>query len=402
MADSKHLDILTRGAEPWKRWRREHPSQRPDLSGLELTGINLFGFDLSRARLNDVNLQRANLRQADLRGATLHGANLSEAQFVRARLIKADLRRADMIGAKLDRADLRRADLSQADLFGADLSQADLRGAYLESTNLAGAIISGVRLYGSVRDHWKIDGIICDHVFWDRQGLERMPSEGRFKEHQFESIWERMPTPDEHFRASLSSGDSDILILKRHQHDGRLKQTPTVFSDALLAYLNALADIQHLVNEYRGRHGHEVAIASISHQKHICVEITGATETLGLIRESIVPWRRRYTEEVEKINRAISKARITEREADILEIRSHSEKNPVETRMLEAEAAKKRTEAHLLRQRAQDTRHYIYKEIEADLAKLLPADTLSPNQWTRFKQKSSASITLLAESDLAD
>jgi hypothetical protein len=403
MANPNHLEILNQGDAAWRKWRQGNPTLRPDLRGLDLVGINLFRADLSRCDLNEVNLKKANLREANLSGANLAQADLSEAVCTKAKMIKANLQQADLIGIKLGQADLRRANFHLADLFGADLSEADLRGAVLMAANLSSAIISGARLHASIRDDWKVNGIICDHIFWDPQGRQRIPAEGKFKHHQFESIYETLPTPYDHFAASVvPQATADILILKRNTHDGLLKITPTVFSESLLAYLNAVADLQHLIYEYSGVAGSEVAVISISQHQHITVEITGAAPLLTLIRETIVPWRRRYGREVEKIDRAINKACIIDREAEILEIRSNTEANTMEARMLQAEAAKMRAEAHLLVQKGQEISHFIYREMETDLLKLLPTENMPPNRVEEFKSRASTPMQLLAKSDLAD
>jgi hypothetical protein len=178
--------------------------------------------------------------------------------------------------------------------------------------------------------------------------------------------------------------------------------TPESFTESIQPYLNALADLQRLVNEFSDKPEPAVAIISISHQKHTVIEIAGATQLIALIRDSIVPWRSRHAGEVDRVNRAMTRSRIILREAEILKLRSETESNHVEAGMLEAEAAKKRTEANLLHQKAGEIRKYIYKEIEADLLKLLPTENIPKNRLSQFKARSAAFLHALAESYLAD
>lgn len=403
MANPKHLDMLKQGVDAWKNWRRENPTQRPDLSGVELAGANLYRVDLSHAKLNDTNLNKANLREADLTGAILYRADLGETVLTKAKLIKANLRRADLIGAKLHRCDLRKADLGKADLFGADLSEVDLRGASLTASNLSSAIITGARLYGTVRDDWRLDNIICDYIYWDARIQQRMPPEGKFDAHEFESIYERLPSPGAHFTRSVAvRGQTNTLILRGKTGSDMSTLTPDVLSTAILPYLSALADLQRLVNEFSDKPNPRVAIVSISHQKHTVAEISGAGPLLALIRDAIVPWRRRYAGEVSKVNRAITRARIILREAEILKLRSGTENNTVEAKMLDAEASKKYTEANLLHQKASEIRQQIYNEIEADLLRLLPVESMPKKRLAQFKNRSTVPMRVLAESDLAD
>ncbi len=96
MANDEHLEILKKGVEAWNRWREEHRSEHPDLSGADLSDAYLTGADLTSA-----NLTLASLRGVDLTGADLTFANLNG-----------------------------------TDLSGADLSDANLRGAILREANL--------------------------------------------------------------------------------------------------------------------------------------------------------------------------------------------------------------------------------------------------------------------------
>src|SRR5262245_16472971 len=102
MYDYEHLLVLrTRDAAGWNKWRAQHGSIRPNLSGADLRDYILTG---------------ANCRGVDLRGANL---------------INADLRGADLTGANLCWTNLRGADLT-----GADLSHATLFATVFGSTGL--------------------------------------------------------------------------------------------------------------------------------------------------------------------------------------------------------------------------------------------------------------------------
>lgn len=78
MANEEHLAILKQGVEVWNRWRKEHPSIEPVLSGADLRHAYLREADLS-----GVNLTRADLRHTYLRDADLRGADLRVAGFIR-------------------------------------------------------------------------------------------------------------------------------------------------------------------------------------------------------------------------------------------------------------------------------------------------------------------------------
>ena len=173
MANSKHFQILSQGAEAWNRWRNENPKIRPDLSGADLSRMNLVGAylsdaDLSEANLQGANLRRAQLNRANLRGANLESADLTEADIVHAILAGANLTKANLTSAEVQYSDLSDADFSGANLTGgqfydamlnrarfvdtdltrANFSGADFQGANLSGSDLKGTTLRKAKLYG--------------------------------------------------------------------------------------------------------------------------------------------------------------------------------------------------------------------------------------------------------------
>ena len=51
MVNQEHLEILKQGVDAWNKWREEHRSVQPDLSGAQLINTDLSGANLSRAKL---------------------------------------------------------------------------------------------------------------------------------------------------------------------------------------------------------------------------------------------------------------------------------------------------------------------------------------------------------------
>jgi uncharacterized protein YjbI with pentapeptide repeats len=178
MADPEHVDRIQSGVQGWNRWRRSHPSIRPDLSQLklgngrrlleaDLAGINLAGASLRATTLVRANLVGANPSRSDLSGANLAGAKLQGARlagatlggtdFFQADLTSVDLRGTDLRDVDLFRALLRKAKLGgarirkarEAVLIQASISNCDLAGAQLQDADLTDAQMSGVNLRGA-------------------------------------------------------------------------------------------------------------------------------------------------------------------------------------------------------------------------------------------------------------
>ena len=176
MANEEHLKILEQGIRVWKKWRKENPDIKPDiteanlkyanLSYANLTNANLRNADLFKAKLLYTDLRNADLTDAylgsvssfyaDLTDAILIGAdffrdslmfaNLTNANLLQSKLIKAYLKGVDLREACLVRANLLDANLAFADLTDANLTEAYLAKIYLEGANLTNANLSSADL----------------------------------------------------------------------------------------------------------------------------------------------------------------------------------------------------------------------------------------------------------------
>jgi len=144
MANPEHLEIVLKGPESINQWRKQHPTERFDLSK-----ANLSSTDLSWASLSGGNLSKANLSNAKLFIARLVETDLSEANLNGAVLIGADLTLANLSRASLSDALLFGVNLYYANLSKVDLSEAELPDTYfyntiLTATNFNKAIFSNV------------------------------------------------------------------------------------------------------------------------------------------------------------------------------------------------------------------------------------------------------------------
>lgn len=169
MAETDFLALIEQGAEPWNRWRADHPTVQPDLRKAYLFGQVLAGFNLS-----GVDLGRACLISADLRGANLSKARLQAVYASKADLSEADLREAD----------LSRGNFGEADFSGAILTDIRANGA-----NFAQACFTGASLA-----NWQIDQTIAlqalrgSHLYVNKQ---RKPSSGEFRPGELAALIKR-------------------------------------------------------------------------------------------------------------------------------------------------------------------------------------------------------------------
>lgn len=162
MANPEQLRMLKQGKDAWNRWRREHPTIRPDLRGIDLRreyleGINfqdtdlrssdltealLPGADLRRARLEGANLCDSLLERVDFREASLNRANFAGAILIGAKLSTTTATETDFSGAIISDANLENTDFSKSKFVNANVSRADLTDACFDSSELVGAFLS--------------------------------------------------------------------------------------------------------------------------------------------------------------------------------------------------------------------------------------------------------------------
>lgn len=134
MANPEHLAILEQGVDFWNQWRRENPTDYPDLSGANLAERDLPGIKLSLAYLADTNLSGARLSRANL-----NGANAPRAHFTGAVLWSAHLVSASLGGARFDDARLNHTLFSSNYLGDADFAGAQLSNCIFASTDVSPA-----------------------------------------------------------------------------------------------------------------------------------------------------------------------------------------------------------------------------------------------------------------------
>jgi len=131
MANPLHIHKLREGVAAWNQWRKEDPDTRPDLSKLTI----------NRETFQDTLLWDHPSEKVNLTGLDLNHANLHLVRLVGVNLREASLDRADLLGAMLIQVDLQKAGLNRASLARSSLHQVRLREAHLE-----GAIFAAARL----------------------------------------------------------------------------------------------------------------------------------------------------------------------------------------------------------------------------------------------------------------
>ena len=158
--DVLRLSLLEKGPGYWNEWRKAHPSEKPQLSGIQFptriingqgAGVRLRDLDLSEAEFRGVQLHFAGLQgvrldRANIRESLIMQSVIENCSFVEANLTQTCLGSTKIGCSRFDSADMLRAHLMQVDthaccfaktcLDSANLSMSTFEGCKFESANL--------------------------------------------------------------------------------------------------------------------------------------------------------------------------------------------------------------------------------------------------------------------------
>ena len=133
--------------------------------------------------------------------------------------------------------------------------------------------------------------------------------------------------------------DEIVLVSDEYQLTGYVNElTPDYLQTKVYPYVNAIADVQHLIDEIQGRQYHDVIIRKIVQRSPISVSLDGASEAIQVIKESVVPWRRKHAETMARLVEQEKKLEIEIKKAEYYSKRVLSEKERQEAQLLMAKS----------------------------------------------------------------
>lgn len=130
---------------------------------------------------------------------------------------------------------------------------------------------------------------------------------------------------------------------------GSERLTPHYLETHINPYLNAINDLQRVIDEIKGRRPSTIQIKSVRQASPISIDLKGAPEAIQLIRDTVVPWRRKHIEKMARLQEREKQAEIGNIKADILEKRARAARDNAETAKITAEAAQQREETEKMR-----------------------------------------------------
>ncbi len=101
-----------------------------------------------------------------------------------------------------------------------------------------------------------------------------------------------------HLIIVVHASSIDTLILMDLREDAEKRLTTKILVNQVGPFLDALTDLQNTIQQFTGEQSTPVTIHSMNAgaKGAIHVRLSGATESLDLMRETITPWRRRHSD----------------------------------------------------------------------------------------------------------
>lgn len=200
-------------------------------------------------------------------------------------------------------------------------------------------------------------------------------------------------------QAGFHRTDADELVFAVEE-DQRL--TPSHLETNINPYLSAIADIQRIVDEIRGQEPREVSVIAIRQRSPVSVSLNGASDAVQLIKETVVPWRRKHAETMARLAEAEKRAEIEVKTAEIFERRARAKKDREEAERIAAEAAQLKADAERLRIQNRKLRLELHRariQLALDLLTQL-APNLSEQQRISYVIQLLEPLKVLTESSL--
>lgn len=148
-----------------------------------------------------------------------------------------------------------------------------------------------------------------------------------------ELVFSRFAAP-----TTASTKNSDRITLDIADDSGKtVAITPSALSNHIGPYLEAIEELQHVIDEIKGKEQESVRVLSIE-QGSVNVNLQGAGEAIEVVREDVVTWRRKHARNLAALAEREKQAKIDSLNAERLEIEARAAREKAEVDRLQAAA----------------------------------------------------------------
>lgn len=123
--------------------------------------------------------------------------------------------------------------------------------------------------------------------------------------------------------------------------------TPQFLTSEVAPYLDAIADLQNVIDLIHERSPSRVLVRSLSHWSPISVSLDGAPEAIKMILEVVVPWRRKHAKTLAQLEEQEKLIQIERLKAEVVQIQANAQRERSEANRNEVESDSRFTQARL-------------------------------------------------------
>ena len=135
--------------------------------------------------------------------------------------------------------------------------------------------------------------------------------------------------------------------VKLSSDTGEFILTQNTLSTAIVPFVNAMSDLQRVIDLTKERPFSVVRIQSIRQNSPVGVALDGVADALRLFIDVLVPWRRDHARQMAKLEEEAERLQIEMTQASVLEKRAVAEKSRQEAKRIEMEINEKRIDLAL-------------------------------------------------------
>lgn len=144
---------------------------------------------------------------------------------------------------------------------------------------------------------------------------------------------------------SKLTGALNIILENDEALLSSLNLSPESFALYINPFLEAVVDIQTIIDALEGKKPTEVRIRAIQQNSPISVSVEGVTKAVEVVQETVVQWKRKHAQTMAQLLEQEKLAAIEKTRAEVLESRARAAKERAEKDRLLAEAATQRVDA---------------------------------------------------------
>jgi hypothetical protein len=193
-----------------------------------------------------------------------------------------------------------------------------------------------------------------------------------------------------------------VLNIEGESGSSAHQLSPDYLMTVVSPYLKAIADLQQIIDEISERTPGKVQINSITQHSPISVSLDGAGEAIEVIKNTVVPWRRKHIEQLAHLSLTEKQVEIEIKRAEVLERRARAEKDRKEAERLSAETSLKRAEAERIKMENEKLHQELHSakiKLALEIIEKLNS-TLSEEQMITYTARLLEPLSFLVDSNI--